>query len=158
MQSEGINIRFARENECNVILELINCLAVYEKMEDEVTATVAHLHETLFVNKDAEVLLAEYQGTVVGFSLFFRNYSTFLGKPGLYLEDLFVREEARGKGIGKMFFKALANIAIERDYGRMEWCCLNWNKKSIDFYLHIGAKVMDEWKTYRITADKFKDI
>lgn len=158
MQSEGVNIRFAREDECNVILELINGLAVYEKMEDEVAATVERLHETLFVNRDAEVLLAEYKGAVVGFSLFFRNYSTFLGKPGLYLEDLFVKEDARGKGIGKKLFKALANIAIERDYGRMEWCCLNWNHKSIDFYLHIGAKVMDEWKTYRITADKFKDI
>jgi GNAT superfamily N-acetyltransferase len=146
MPNKEINIRFAREDECGVILSLINSLAVYEKMEDDVAATVEDLHTTLFVNHDAEVLLAEYRGEVVGFALFFHNFSTFLGKAGLYLEDLFVKEEARGKGIGKSLLQALTRIATERNYGRMEWCCLNWNQKSIDFYLHIGARPLDDWK------------
>ena len=151
MPNKEINIRFAREDECGVILSLINSLAIYEKMEDDVAATVEDLHTTLFVNHDAEVLLAEYRGEVVGFALFFHNFSTFLGKAGLYLEDLFVKEEARGKGIGKSLLQALTRIATERNYGRMEWCCLNWNQKSIDFYLHIGARPLDDWTTYRVS-------
>ncbi len=158
MGNQEIKIRFARENESEVVLELIRDLAVYENMEDEVTATKEQIHETLFVNREAEVLLAEYEGKIVGFALFFHTYSTFLGKAGLYLEDLFVKEEARGKGIGKLFFKYMANIAIERGYGRMEWCCLDWNHKSIDFYVHMGAKVLDDRRIYRITEEKFNEI
>jgi len=158
MEDKEIEIRFAREDESDIVLELIRALAVYENMEDEVTATEEQIHETLFVKRDAEVLLAEYKGKIVGFALFFRTYSTFLAKAGLYLEDLFVKKEARGKGIGKLFFRYLAKIAIDRGYGRMEWCCLDWNKKSIDFYLHIGAKVLDDRRIYRITDDKFNEV
>jgi len=158
MEDKEIEIRFAREDESDIVLELIRALAVYENMEDEVTATEEQIHETLFVKRDAEVLLAEYKGKIVGFALFFRTYSTFLAKAGLYLEDLFVKKEARGKGIGKLFFRYLAKIAIDRGYGRMEWCCLDWNKKSIDFYLHIGAKVLDDRRIYRITDDNFNEV
>ena len=158
MEKKEIEIRFAREDESDIVLELIRALAVYENMEDEVTATKEQIHETLFVNREAEVLLAEYEGKAVGFALFFHTYSTFLGKAGLYLEDLFVKEEARGKGIGKLFFKYMANIAIERGYGRMEWCCLDWNQKSIDFYIHMGAKVLDDRRINRITEDTFKEV
>ena len=158
MDNKEIEIRFAREDESGIVLELIRGLAVYEKMEDEVTATEEQIHETLFVNREAEVLLAEYKGKPVGFALFFHTYSTFLGKAGLYLEDLFIKEEARGKGIGKLFFKYMAKIALERGYGRMEWCCLDWNQKSIDFYVHMGAKVLDDRRIYRITEDKFNEV
>ncbi len=158
MGNKEIEIRFAREDERGIVLELIRGLAVYEKMEDEVTATEEQIHKTLFVNREAEVLLAEYKGKPVGFALFFHTYSTFLGKAGLYLEDLFIKEEARGKGIGKLFFKYLAKIALERGYGRMEWCCLDWNQKSIDFYVHMGAKVLDDRRIYRITEDKFNEV
>jgi len=158
MENEEIKIRFAREDESDIVFELIKDLAAYENMEDQVFATEEQIHETLFVKRDAEVLLAEYKGEMVGFALFFHTYSTFLGKAGLYLEDLFVKEEARGKGIGKLFFKNLAKISIERGYGRMEWCCLNWNQKSIDFYLHMGAESLGDRKIYRITDDKFYDI
>ncbi len=158
MDDKKIEIRFAREDESGIVLELIRGLAVYEKMEDEMTATEEQIHETLFVNREAEVLLAQYKGKPVGFALFFHTYSTFLGKAGLYLEDLFIKEEARGKGIGKLFFKYLAKIALERGYGRMEWCCLDWNQKSIDFYIHMGAKVLDDRRIYRITEDKFNEV
>ena len=158
MDNKEIEIRFAREDESGIVLELIRGLAVYEKMEDEVTATEEQIHETLFVNREAEVLLAEYKGKPVGFALFFHTYSTFLGKAGLYLEDLFIKEEARGKGIGKLFFKCMAKIALERGYGRMEWCCLDWNQKSIDFYVHMGAKVLDDRRIYRITEEKFNEV
>ena len=158
MENEEIKIRFAREDESGIVFELIKDLAAYENMEDQVFATEEQIHETLFVKRDAEVLLAEYKGKMVGFALFFHTYSTFLGKAGLYLEDLFVKEDARGKGIGKLFFKNLAKISIERGYGRMEWCCLNWNRKSIDFYLHMGAESLGDRNIYRITDDKFYDI
>ena len=158
MENEEIKIRFAREDESGIVFELIKDLAAYENMEDQVFATEEQIHETLFVKRDAEVLLAEYKGKMVGFALFFHTYSTFLGKAGLYLEDLFVKEDARGKGIGKLFFKNLAKISIERGYGRMEWCCLNWNRKSIDFYLHMGAESLGDRRIYRITDDKFYDI
>ena len=158
MENKDINIRFAQETESEVILELIRGLAAYENMEDEVAATKEQIHETIFVNRDAEVLLAEYKEKIVGFALFFHTYSTFLGKTNIYLEDLFVKEEARGKGIGRLFFRHLAKIAIDKGYGRIEWCCLDWNQKSIEFYKHMGAEVLDDRRIYRISDDKFKEV
>ncbi len=155
LSDKEVNIRFAREEECGIILELIKGLARHEKKEYEVTATEELIRQSVFKDKEAEVLLAEYKEDVIGFALFFHSYSTYLGKPGLYLEDLFVIEEMRGKGIGTLFFKTLAAIAIKRKYGRMEWCCLDWNRKSIDFYFHIGAKMIDDKRIYRITEDQF---
>lgn len=149
-EDKKVRIRFAKESEAGMILELIQALAEYEKMEDEVVATEDQLRRTLFEDKNAEVLFAESDGNIVGFALFYTTYSTFLGKPGLFLEDLFVKEEERGKGIGGSFFKALDAIAKERQYGRIEWCCLDWNTKSIDFYMHMGAKQLNDRRIYRI--------
>ena len=158
LSNKEVNIQFAREDECGIILGLIKGLARHEKKEYEVAATEEQIRQTIFKDKEAEVLLAECNGNVVGFALFFHSYSTYLGKPRLYLEDLFVKEEMRSKGIGTMFFKALAEISRKRDYGRMEWCCLDWNRESIDFYLHLGAKVIDDKRLYRITEDQFDRI
>ena len=133
-------------------------LAAYEEMLDEVVATEELLNEWIFEIKKAEVIFAVEDGREAGFALFFHNFSTFLGRSGIYLEDLFVLPEYRGKGYGKALLKELARIAIERECGRLEWCCLDWNKPSIDFYLSLGAKPMDEWTTYRVTGQTLKDL
>ena len=145
--------RYAEEKDCGLILEFINALADYEKMSEQVVATEEILKEQLFEKKQAEVIFALENGVEVGFALFFHNFSTFLGKSGLYLEDLFVRPEYRGKGHGKALLKKLAGIAVERGCGRFEWWCLDWNKPSIDFYKSLGAVPMDEWTVYRVTGD-----
>ena len=145
--------RYAEEKDCGLILEFIMALADYEKMSEQVVATEEILKEQLFEKKQAEVIFALENGVEVGFALFFHNFSTFLGKSGLYLEDLFVRPEYRGKGHGKALLKKLAGIAVERGYGRFEWWCLDWNKPSIDFYKSLGAVPMDEWTVYRVTGD-----
>ena len=141
-----------------LVLSFIKELAVYEKMLDEVTATEEILERTLFDEKHAEVFFAMVDGVEVGFALFFHNFSTFLGKPGLYLEDLYVKPEYRGHGIGKGILKRLASLAVERDCGRLEWSCLDWNKPSIDFYLSLGAQPMDGWKVYRLTGDSLQQL
>lgn len=153
-----LEFRFATADDTKTILFFIKQLAEYENMSDEVVATEALLNEWIFENKKAEVIFAVEQGREVGFALFFHNFSTFLGRAGIYLEDLFVLPEFRGKGYGKALLKELARIALERDCGRLEWCCLDWNKPSIDFYLSLGAKPMDEWTTYRVTGKTLKDL
>ena len=145
--------RNATESDVGLILDFIKGIAEYEKMSDEVVASEELLHEWIFEKKRAEVIFVLEDGTEVGFALFFHNFSTFLGRAGLYLEDIFVKPDHRGRGHGKALIKELARIAVERGCGRMEWCCLDWNKPSIDFYLSLGATPMDEWTTYRLTGD-----
>ena len=145
--------RFANENDCRLILKFIRSLAKYEKMEDEVVATEALLREQLFEKKKAEVLFVMDGSTEVGFALFFHNFSTFLGRAGIYLEDLYVRPSYRGRGYGKALLRELAHIAVNRGCGRLEWSCLDWNQSSIDFYKSIGAVPMDEWTVYRAAGD-----
>ena len=132
------------------MLDFIKRLADYEKSADEVVTDEATLYHSLFVEHSAEVVFAEEEGTVVGFALFFHNFSTFVGRKGLYLEDLFVLPEKRGKGYGKALLKYLARVAVERNCGRMEWICLDWNKPAIEVYRSIGAIPMDEWTVQRM--------
>ena len=143
----------AAEQDIPLILEFIRDLAEYEGMLDQVVADEDLLRRELFEQHRAEVLFAVVKGQEVGFALFFHNFSTFLGRAGLYLEDLFVRPECRGKGYGKALLRQLARIARERGCGRMEWWCLNWNQPSIAFYRSLGAKAMDEWTVFRLTED-----
>lgn len=153
-----LTFRFATKDDCATILDFIKGLALYEKMEDQVIATEQLLEEWLFVKSKAEVIFACEDGKEVGFALFFHNFSTFLGRAGIYLEDLFVLPEKRGNGYGKALLKKLASIAVERECGRLEWCCLDWNQPSIDFYLSLGATSMDEWSTYRVTGETLKNL
>ena len=150
---EKLTFRYAQEQDCEKILFLIRELAKYEKMEDDVIATPELLREWIFEKKKAEVIFPMEDGKEVGYALFFHNFSTFLGRAGLYLEDLFILPEYRGKGYGKATLRRLAQIALERGCGRLEWACLNWNTPSIDFYLSTGAQPMDEWKVYRLTGE-----
>lgn len=150
--------RFATEQDTSLILGFIQALAEYEKMSDQVVADENLLREWIFEKKRAEVLFATENGKEVGFALFFHNFSTFLGRAGIYLEDLFVLPEYRGKGYGKGLICELARITVERGCGRLEWCCLDWNRPSIDFYLSLGAKPMDEWTTYRLSGNQLTDF
>lgn len=145
--------RNATENDCALILEFIKGLAEYEKMSDDVVATEDLLREWIFEKQKAEVIFALENGHEVGFALFFHNFSTFVGRAGIYLEDLFVKPEYRKRGHGKALILELARIANERGCGRMEWSCLDWNQPSIDFYLSLGATPMNEWTTYRLSGD-----
>lgn len=147
------SIRFAAREDIPTILEFIRALAAYEKMEDQVIADETLLETWIFEKRKAEVLLAFEGGTPVGFALFFHNFSTWLGRAGIYLEDLFVLPEYRGKGYGKLLLKRLARIAVQRGCGRLEWACLDWNEPSIAFYKSVGATALDEWTTYRVTGD-----
>jgi len=147
-------IRPARVEDVSIILELIRDLATYERAPDEVIATEEQLVDVLFGERPAaEVLLAFERESPVGFALFFHNFSTWLGRPGLYLEDLFVKPEKRGKGYGRALLVELAKIAMERGCGRMEWAVLVWNEPAIKFYRALGAKPMDEWTVFRLTRD-----
>ena len=148
-----ITFRFAQPEDTGLILSFIRELADYEKMLDQVVATEELLREQLFDKHGAEVLFALADGQEVGFALFFHNFSTFLGRRGLYLEDLFVKPAFRGQGYGKALLKKLARIAVERGCGRLEWACLDWNQPSIDFYLSMGAQPMNDWTVYRLTGD-----
>lgn len=156
--SSGLSFRGAQRGDTAKILEFIRALAKYEKMENEVVATEELLLEELFVNKRAEVVFAVVQGREVGFILFFHNFSTFLGRSGIFLEDLFVLEEYRGLGIGKALLEYLARVALERGCGRLEWSCLDWNKPSIGFYLAMGAEAMAEWTVYRVSGGKLQEL
>ncbi|GLB23828.1 N-acetyltransferase [Lacrimispora xylanolytica] len=153
-----ITFRYADRQDLGLILEYIKELAEYEKLQDEVVATEEILEEWIFNQKKAEVILAQADGKEAGFILFFHNFSTFLGRAGIYLEDLFVRSEYRGAGVGKALLKKLATITVERGCGRLEWSCLDWNQKSIDFYRSMGAVSMDEWTVYRVTGDSLKQL
>lgn len=153
-----MDYRFAQREDIPKILEFIMDLAVYEHMEDQVVADPEILAQWLFEKKTAEVVFALEDGREVGFALFFYNFSTFLGRSGIYLEDLFVKPEFRGRGYGKGLITLLAQIAVERGCGRLEWSCLDWNKPSIDFYLSMGAVPMDEWTVYRITGQRLQEL
>ncbi|MEI9812457.1 MAG: GNAT family N-acetyltransferase [Acidobacteriota bacterium] len=150
----SIEIRPANAADVPVVLEMIRGLAEYEKLTHMVSATEESLRRTLFAERPAaEVLLASVDGSVAGFALFFINYSTFLGKPGIYLEDLFVQPHARGRGVGFALLRELARIARDRDYGRVEWSVLDWNEPAIGFYKKVGAVPLDEWTMFRLTGD-----
>ena len=150
--------RFAEPGDTALILSFIRDLAVYEHMEDQVVATPELLKEWLFEKKKAEVVFALDGETEVGFALFFHNFSTFLGRAGIYLEDLFVLPEYRGRGFGRGLLTLLARIAVERGCGRLEWSCLDWNQPSIDFYKAMGAVPMNEWTVYRITGARLAEL
>lgn len=153
-----MEFRCAERKDVSLILQFIKELADYEKMLDEVVADENTLEEWIFDKQKAEVIFALENGAEVGFALYFHNFSTFLGRAGIYLEDLYVRPEYRGKGYGKGLLKKLAQIAVERGCGRLEWWCLDWNKPSIDFYLSLGAEAMDDWTVYRIAGDTLRKM
>lgn len=155
---DTLSFRFAQEADAALILRFIRDLAAYERMADQVTATEDLLREWLFQKRKAEVLFAVANGTEVGFALFFHNFSTFLGKAGIYLEDLYVKPELRGKGYGKAMFQKLAQIAVERGCGRLEWWCLDWNKPSVGFYLSMGAVPMADWTVYRFAGERLAEL
>ncbi len=152
------NYRQATEGDEPTILHFIQQLADYERMSDDVVATPELLHEWLFEKKIAEVIFAIVDGREVGMALFFHSFSTFLGRGGIYLEDLFVLPSERGKGYGKGLLIELAKLTKQRGCGRLEWCCLNWNQPSIDFYRSLQAIPMDEWTTYRLTGDALTQL
>jgi GNAT superfamily N-acetyltransferase len=151
-------IRPAEESDVALILQFIKGLGEYEKLSHQVVATEEKLRKTLFQQKMAEVIIGEYEGIPVGFALFFHNYSTFLGQAGIYLEDLFINPDMRGKGFGKSMLKHLAKLAVERDCGRLEWACLDWNEPSICFYKGLGAEALDDWTVYRVAGETLKEL
>ena len=153
-----LTFRFAKRSDTALILQFIKQLAAYEKMPDERVADEATLKTWIFDKQKAEVIFAVVDNKEIGFALFFHNFSTFLGRSGIYLEDLYVKPEYRGNGYGKAILKKLASIAVERGCGRLEWWCLDWNKPSIDFYLSLGAKPMSDWTVYRVTGDTLKEL
>ena len=153
-----LTFRNAERKDTGLILRFIKELADYEKMLDEVIADEETLEKWIFDKQKAEVIFALEDGIEVGFALFFHNFSTFLGRAGIYLEDLYVKPECRGKGYGKAILKKLAAIAVERGCGRLEWWCLDWNKPSIDFYFSLGAEPMSDWTVYRIAGDTLKEL
>jgi GNAT superfamily N-acetyltransferase len=153
-----LKLRFARKQDTGIILGFIKELAEYENMPAEVTATEAILSESLFERRCAEVIIAEYRRRPVGFALFFHNFSTFLGKPGIYLEDLYVQPKLRGMGIGQIILAYLAKLAVERNCGRLEWWCLDWNEPSIIFYKKMGAQAMTDWTVYRVCERELREL
>lgn len=153
-----MDYRFAKREDVPLILQFIRELADYEHMLNEVVATPDLLEEWLFEKEKAEVIFALENDTEVGFALFFHNFSTFLGRAGIYLEDLYVRPEYRGKGYGKGMLTLLGRIAVERGCGRLEWWCLDWNQPSIDFYRAMGAEPMSDWTVYRIAGDTLQEM
>ena len=157
-QGPGFTLRFATEGDCAVLLGLIQELAVYEKMEDQVVATEESLRDSLFRQKKAEVLLGEFNGKPVAFTLFFSNYSTFWGKANLYIEDVYVQEAFRGRGFGREIFRKVAEIAAARGCERIDWSCLNWNTSAMGFYESLGAAPMSEWTTFRMTGGEIRAL
>jgi GNAT superfamily N-acetyltransferase len=157
--SEAITVRPADGDDVAVILQFIRDLAKYEHLEHQVVATEGLLREALFGSRPyAEVVLACLNGKPVGFALFFHNFSTFLGRPGIYLEDLYVRPEARGHGVGRRLLTWLAGTAVSRGCGRLEWAVLDWNEPSIRFYRNLGAVALDDWTTYRVTGPALTEL
>jgi len=160
MNNNGLDLTFrqAERKDCALLLDFIRGIAKYERLEHEVVATAEILEEWLFDKHAAEVIFAVVNGKEVGFTLFFTNFSTFLGRGGMYLEDIFVQPEYRSRGIGKAIFRELARICVSRGYGRLDWSCLDWNTPSIDFYLSMGAKPLDGWTIYRLQGDSIANI
>ena len=156
--SNKLTFRNAGREDTPLILHFIKKLAEYEKMSDQVVADAETLESWIFDRQKAEVIFALEDGKEIGFALFFHNFSTFLGRAGLYLEDLYVEPEYRGKGCGKALLKELASIAVSRGCGRLEWWCLDWNRPSIDFYLSMGAEPMSDWTVYRVAGDKLHEL
>lgn len=156
--NEKFKLRFAEEEDVELVLTFIKELAKYEGMLDEVVATEEILYDSLFVKRAAEVIIGEYEGEPVGFALFFHNFSTFLGKSGIYLEDLYIRSSARGKGLGTIMLSYLGKLAQERDCERVEWWCLDWNKSSIEFYKNMGAEGMNDWTVYRVSGENIGQL
>ena len=155
---ELLSFRAARREDVPLILEMIRALAEYEQLLSEVVATESVLEEWLFDKEKAEVLFPMLEGKEIGFALYFHNFSTFLGRAGLYLEDLYIQPEYRGRGYGRKVLQKLAQIAVERGCGRLEWWCLDWNAPSIAFYKNLGAQPMDEWTVYRLTGDTLRGL
>ncbi len=153
-----VTFRFAHREDVGIILGFIKELADYEFMLDAVIATEEMLEEWIFDKEKAEVILPIVEGKAVGFALFFHSFSTWLGRAGIYLEDLYIQPEYRGKGYGDATLRELANITLERGCGRLEWCCLDWNKPSIDFYLSKGAEQMSDWTTYRLSGEMLEKM
>ena len=159
IQEVVMEIRLATKDDAGVILTLIKELAEYEGMLGQVVATVEDINRTIFCeNPKTEVLILEVESEVAGFALFFHNYSTFLCKHGIYVEDIYVREKFRGKGYGKGLLKYICQLATDRDCGRVEWWCLDWNKPSIDFYLNVGAEAMSDWTVYRLNKNEIAKL
>ncbi len=156
--TDKITFRYAEEKDAHLVLEFIKDLADYENMLNEVVADEEILTEWAFKKKKAEVIFIIWQQKEIGFALFFHNFSTFLGKSGLYIEDLFIKPEYRRKGFGKALIKKIASIALERGCGRLEWWCLDWNKPSIDFYLSLGAEPMSDWTVYRVAGEALNNL
>jgi GNAT superfamily N-acetyltransferase len=154
----AFGIRFATEEDVSLILEFVRKLARYEKLEGTVVATESLLRDELFARRGAEVVFAEEDGKPVGFALFFHNFSTFLGRRGIYLEDLYVEETSRGRGYGRALLAFLARLAVERGCGRLEWSVLDWNAPSIAFYRSLGANPMDEWTVFRLTGGELASL
>lgn len=153
-----MEFRYAERKDVGLVLQFIKELAEYEKMLDEVVADEKTLEKWIFDKQKAEVIFALEDGKEIGFALFFHNFSTFLGRAGIYLEDLYIRPECRDKGCGTAILKKLASIAVERGCGRLEWWCLDWNQPSIDFYLSLGAEPMKDWTVYRIAGDTLTNM
>jgi len=158
MKKTEFNIRQATKQDIPLLLELIKELARYEDLLDQVEATEDILYEWIFEKEKAEALIAQHNDKPIGFALYFHNFSTFVGKAGIYLEDLFVYPDFRGKGYGKALLKEVARIAAERKCGRLEWACLDWNKPSIDFYLSLGAHPQNDWTVYRMNEEELREF
>lgn len=159
MSKAELNIRPAKRRDCALILEFIRELADYEKLAHEVVATTGDLEDSLFGEAPvAEVVIAEWHGEPAGFALYFANYSTFLGRHGMYLEDLYVRPAFRDRGIGKALLAHLAGIVVERGWGRLDWSVLDWNEPAIEFYRAIGARALDDWTQYRLDGDALASV
>lgn len=157
MEPETV-FRYADRNDVPLILGFVKELADYEQLQDEVVADEKTLEEWIFDRQKAEVIFALEDGKEVGYALFFHNFSTFLGRAGIYLEDLYIQPAYRGRGHGKSLLKKLASIAVERGCGRLEWSCLDWNKPSIDFYLSLGAQPMSDWTVYRLAGNTLTEL
>jgi GNAT superfamily N-acetyltransferase len=158
MDETGLKFRQAVPEDASLILRLVRGLAEYEHLADDVVATEELLREWLFEKKSAEMIFPVVDGAEIGYALYFCSFSTFLGRAGMYLEDLFIKPEFRGRGYGKATLRELARIAALRGYGRLEWSCLDWNQPSIDFYLSLGAAPMDGWKVYRLEGDTLASL
>lgn len=157
-QTEELTLRFAEEKDITLIYDLIKELAVYEKLENRVIASREDLRDSIFDRKVAEVILAELNGVTVGYAMYFYNFSSFIGKPGLYLEDIFIRPSYRGRGFGKAVLTYLAELAVKRNCWGMEWTCLDWNEPSIKFYESIGAVQNDGWRIYRLKGEALLNL
>ncbi|GHU70654.1 N-acetyltransferase [Spirochaetia bacterium] len=155
---EHTRLRFASAEDAELVLEFVCLLAEYEHLLDQAQATVEDFRKYVFEEKKAEVIIVEYDGQPAGFALFFHNFSTFLGRPGIYIEDLFVKPEFRGRGLGKLLLAFIAHLATERNCGRLEWSCLDWNEPSIAFYKSQGARPMSEWTAYRVTGQELEEL